>query len=445
MRLAWLPLLLLLAATGTRAAPPPPSFACDRAALIDEKLICSDAMLSAADGALGQAFAALMGATADPVRREAIRADEHAWILRRNRECGVTAHATILDADRPLAVDCFLAAYEERSVDLARMGADRTTDPGQISMPIRHTAPETDTTPAVPLDTLLLAGEEPVFAWREDGALLVLGRDTAGTPGLYLWQAGGGRTRIADAVADPERIERLCLVGGDVLLVPRAADMPLPVQLVDHGTVRLVTRASVPPALAAPCGLSGRHRVIADESGHLALSLGATDRQASEPEDRYVLIGVDGSWGRTRPPIRLDRRLGLWAEYLAGTREFVVAPDHLPGRGETAFERVWAKTGCLAFWRVAEDGAAIQGCIPFGGGANAMPRPLPSAAGLYVADRAAGLFKIEGETLERVLAGPVEAATLAPDRCHIAFARAPAAESRTRGRPVAILDVCRGG
>ncbi len=84
---------------------PPASFACDRAELVDEQIICSDALLRQADHALGKSFAALMAATSDAARREALRSDEHTWIIRRNRECGVVKATKVTDADRPGYVD----------------------------------------------------------------------------------------------------------------------------------------------------------------------------------------------------------------------------------------------------------------------------------------------------------------------------------------------------
>jgi uncharacterized protein len=451
--LAALPFLVVPSSAGT---VPEASFACDRPGTIDEQVICSDALLRGADAALDRQFAALLAATEEAVRRESIRADEHGWILRRNRECGATAGVKLTDAERPLLVDCFLAAYDERAADLDRMRREPIVEPGEVSSPIRRSmfgeTKDVGSQAGIPMvDTGLVAleGDEPVFAWRSDGALLVLGRDEAKfAPGLWEWRAGTKPRLVSEAVADPERIERICLAGEDVLLVPRlAGDPPLPVQLLDGKGMRLVNRRDVPGALAMTCGLWGRRRLVTDAEGKAAVALGALDRLAGDPEDRYVQFRRDDGGHRTTPPIRIDRRMGLRAEYAARTAEFVVSAAHRPMRGEAGFERVWAKTGCLPFWRVsAADGSASQGCIPFGDYVGHLPQPLPSPAGLFVAAEDAGLYRIEGETARRVVSGPVEGALIAPDGCQLAVARSYVGKSRPkRGREVAVANLCPAG
>lgn len=425
-----------------------PSFSCERAGLLDEQIICSDALLRIADSVLARQFAGLIRETDDPVRREAIRADEHGWILRRNRECGATAGVRLLDAERPLLVDCFLAAYDERGSDLDRIRREPGTEPGRISAPIRHPsfAPST-AAPETAIDTGLIAGDadQPVMAWRPDGSLLVIGRlASGGGSGLFQWRPGAKPVLLSDAVADPDRVERICLTGEDILLVPKGAGDPAPVQLLDGKSIRLLSRHDVPPVLAQACGLWSRRHLILDAAGEGAVSLGSIDRQAGEPGDRFVMLRHGADTHPVTPPIRVDRRTGMRGQYLAQSAEFVVSLAHRPSPGEAGFERVWAKTGCLSFWRIAAaDGAETVGCIPFGDYVGLMPQPLPTAGGLYFAAESAGLYRIDGSTAARVLSGPVDDPLVAPDGCQIAFARgSPSGRTNRRGQKIAVFDAC---
>jgi uncharacterized protein YecT (DUF1311 family) len=446
-------LAVLTAWAASAETVPPASFACNRPGRPDEQIICGDALLRAADGALGRQYAALIADTADPVRREAIRADEHSWIIRRNVECAISASTKLTDSERPLQVDCFLAAYDERAADLDRMKREPGTDPGAISSPIRRSlfAEGTGAAP-VPAGHVVHTGlvsadaDHPVFEWRADGALLVIGRDAARfVLGLYQWTDGAAPRPVSDAIADAERIDRLCPIGDDIVVIPRpAADSP-PLQLVAGGAARLVARGNLPADLVSSCGLSAHRRLVPDDLGHAVLDLGPAERLVAAADDRYVRLRRGGVTQLTTPAIRVDRRVGLRAQYLADTAEFVVSAARRPAQGDSAVERIWAKTNCAPFWRVAAaDGAARTDCIPYGSYVGHVPQPLPTKAGLFFAVQDSGLYRVkEGVAAEPVLDGPVENPVVAPDGCRIAFAGNPAADSRLkRGRAVEILDIC---
>ncbi len=169
------------------AAPPtvpdpdqPASFDCSRAAGVDEKLICSDALLRHADLELSRHYKELLQSIPDASRVALIRSDEHSWIIRRNYECGVSKSLTITDPDRAAYVDCFIAAYEERQWDLARIKDDPSADPTSISTPIRRSLyNNSELASPLPATSVVATGltasttGPDALSFKPDGTLLV--------------------------------------------------------------------------------------------------------------------------------------------------------------------------------------------------------------------------------------------------------------------------------
>jgi uncharacterized protein len=114
--------VICLAASLPAVAQVGPSFDCERAALVDERLICSDPTLRQADRDVAVLYRRVLE-TRQGARREELRLDQRNWLLQRNKECGVFKTTKIAEADRLDYVHCFLDAYAERKDDLAAMRA----------------------------------------------------------------------------------------------------------------------------------------------------------------------------------------------------------------------------------------------------------------------------------------------------------------------------------
>ncbi len=97
---------LLLAATSLPAAAA--SFDCAKAASPIERAICADPKLSAADGALGEAFAKAR-ARLSPAGQQALTQDQRAWLRYRDDYCRIAA--------KPLP-ECLTQVYGPRVAEL---------------------------------------------------------------------------------------------------------------------------------------------------------------------------------------------------------------------------------------------------------------------------------------------------------------------------------------
>jgi uncharacterized protein len=412
---------------------PPASFDCARATGIDERIICADPLLRSADTALSRHYVDLMKDPQYATRREALRTNEHSWIILRNKECGVAKATKIASEDLPGYVDCFLDAYDERADDLVQMKARPAVEPADIAAPIRKSLfaadePASSIDPAALLSTGLRVAPavHRRIAWLRDGSLLVL-NGQASPVGLSLWTKQGAARTIVDHLEAAGGVDDLCDDGGHVGLVSTKDDGK------HHGLDLLTADVPAAPLLAA-CPSAGR--TVAGNDARIRLALG--------PPDRFV--GIDhGDRSRiiVEPHIRIDHRFALRGAYEPFVDSFVVSPAARPDSMAEAVERRWAKTGCLTVWQVAAStNAATPVCIPYGSYRHAVPEPLPTRAGFFFGVGDHGLYRMIDGRVARVLDHAVDMPAVSPDGCLIAFAR-PAADQP--GRQVMLLDACKLG
>ena len=103
------------------------SFDCAKARMPDELLICGDPGLSRADERMSDSYRALMDgvqaqALGDAVR-DRLRAEQRAWVGRRNKRCGLTASTKLDPANRAHLAECLREEVEERIARLDRLRA----------------------------------------------------------------------------------------------------------------------------------------------------------------------------------------------------------------------------------------------------------------------------------------------------------------------------------
>lgn len=82
---------------------PVASFDCGRAATADERAICSDVALARLDREVDESWSSQMRSENDPKRRDALKADQTAWLDRRDNACRTGPR-----------VPCLTALYEAR-------------------------------------------------------------------------------------------------------------------------------------------------------------------------------------------------------------------------------------------------------------------------------------------------------------------------------------------
>jgi uncharacterized protein len=406
----------LLASAGSAFAVEA-SFDCKDAALVDEKIICSDPLLGKADESLAQSYSDLMSA-ADAARQESLRADQHNWLVLRNRECAVSKATKVTDDSRAGYVDCFLAAYEEREIDLANIKAMPQKQPGEVSSPIRKSrfaaGEQPGTESASGIDTKLIMRTGPQPLWSNDGRLIAIaGLAGAAKSSLYAWQPGHDPVVLSAPMDDAGNVESLCVHGDSVVLTRKAS--------AESATVSLKTDAAVGP-------LAWAARFDGDACGGKPVQ-----------DDHFVTLKNGGKEVPVHPLIRKDRRLSQGVMYVPGADRFIVSTASRPDALRTEIERRWAKTDCLPFWQVAaSSGEATRGCIPYGPYVKTVPQPLPTKAGLFFAADDQGLYKVTGDTVVRVVSGRISLPALSADQCLISFA-----EGDGGVRPLKVLDACK--
>ncbi len=425
---------------------PAAGFDCDKAGGVDELLICSDPLLRQADFDLATRYESLIHGTSDSAYIATLRADEHGWVMLRNKECRVTKATKISDANSGDLIDCFLDSYAERLADLDQMKANPGTDPLAISAPIRKSlfssgsdrpAPSAD----ILADTGLFAesAEHPLVAWQPDGGLVVLGKGTDSTrAALYLWRDGKPSMLLVPQVKHSARVERLCARGSQVYLLGH--DAPLLQITVSSGAVRDIAAADLSPDTAIACGVGSSLRIVGDAAGTTSLVLGPA-QDADGKGERFVQWHGVGGPRTVEPAIRIDHRYPLVAFYQPFAQNYVVAAQQWPPEMRLATERRWAKTNCLPYWLVsAKSGEATRQCVPYGDYIGPAPLPLPTAAGAYFAVHGAGLYRVAESGAQQVVAGQIDGAAVSADGCQIAFAGAPLKD----GRPaVKVFNACK--
>jgi uncharacterized protein len=448
--LATLLACLLLSFSGfchgpAQAESVPAGFDCDKASGADERIICSDPALRQADLDLAGLYQGLIRSHSDSAYVATLRADEHGWIMLRNKECRVSKATKLTDANAGELVDCFLDAYEERRADLEQMQANPGADPATISAPIRKSlfsaeASQAIAPPASLLDTGLSAesAEHPVLAWQPDGSLLVLGKGSDSGAALYGWREDKPALLLMPRIKRPSRIERLCGRGTLAYLIGR--DGVLIEVSVASGATHEMALSDLPADVALACGLDPALRIVGDTSGKTSLILGPAQGPDGKGA-RLVQWRKAGDSHAVEPAIRIDHRFALTGSYSAIAQTYLVAAGPWPLEMRAAIERRWAKTNCLPYWQVlAKSGEASRQCIPYGDYIGPAPQPLLTAVGVYFAVHGAGLYRSVDSVAQPVLLGPIDGATVSADGCKIAFAGNPVKDGRASVR---ILEVCR--
>ena len=426
-------------------APPRASFACARAATLDETLICSDVLLSQRDAELARQYRALLRSTNDAARAEELRNDQHAWILRRNAECGVFKGTLITDANRAGYIDCFLDAYAERAADLRRMGSMTTLAPRAISMPIRKSLPSAAPHEFVGArrfisDTGITVAPGPIdpqVRWLDADRLAVIDASHA----LITWSVRGRKSQRTDVTLPVGGQDALCAADGALYLSDHpgsasAALRKLAIDGVGHGTTAPdaeARRGGCPIEIAA---LGAGRVALADPGGAWVLSLGSISRGRAPTAPRFV---TEQQGGRppmpVAPPIRLDSRFSLGGAYLEFEQRFVVwyRPARLPRAEAQAELRRWAKSDCLPFWVIdPATGSAQTRCIPFGGYNQVRPIPVLAKTKWFLIATTApkltpdetwlGFYAIgPGNEAQRIYPGALQYASTSPDGCKIAL------------------------
>jgi uncharacterized protein YecT (DUF1311 family) len=397
--------LALGIAKAAPAAPlPPASFDCAKAPGVDERVICGDPLLRQADHALGQAYQAARAAATDKAR---LRADEHGWVMQRDRECGVDKF-TLLTADNlPRFSDCFLGEYDERMGDLRQMRLHPGEDPQSISHPIRKVFPDIAPAPSnAPFVTIpILPGQDiTAFAWRL-------------TPAAYPFQTLGSDESLAALVMSPDDSEGVFSTESDAsnvaapganhsIRTTKIATIPGPIHFtalcgLPNGDIVLsqsrngpfgmiskagfANRPTLPADIQATCNLAPNQMSIGDGNGHL-LKFGPV-KAGVQAEPRFISITSGAITKTVEPPIRIDSRSHFSAYFQAWNRKFIVYQDTWPPGTDDIMERRWEKTNCAAYYEIdADTEAATSYCVPFGPFATAAPHPLILPQRIYYSD-----------------------------------------------------------
>jgi uncharacterized protein len=435
-------LALPIGEASAQDAPARPSFSCARAATIDEKLICSDPLLSERDLELTRAYRGLLAQTQDPARAEDIRADQHAWILRRNAECGVFKSTRISDDERGSYIDCFIDSYDERAADLRQMANQPTVAPGDISTPIRKPLPssvpeELERARRYLVATGLTVAPGPVapqVRWLDPDRVVAIDATRA----LVTWSARGKAATRTDIAVATDVPTALCASDGAVYLAARPGG-PLRKLLIDLGG--RTTAAPEADAQRGKCAseasaLAEGHLAVADPGAAWVLNLGSNAHGHAITEPRFV---VESQAGRpavpVTPPIRVDSRTALGGQYLDFLERFLVwyQPARLSHGEAQAMLRRWAKFDCLPYWLVdPAQGRADQRCIPFGGYNQLRPIPIVAKTRHFFlattvpkagADEAwLGFFELEPDrSAKRIVPGVFIYAETSPDGCKVAL------------------------
>jgi uncharacterized protein YecT (DUF1311 family) len=440
------------------------SFNCERAVLLDERLICSDTLLSQADLELGRAYRALLDSTKDAARIEELHSDQQAWILRRNAECGVFKSTLPKTSEWPAYVDCFLDAYEERAGDFRRMAANPTTPPSEIALPIRKSllglAPEEASGyRRFLLDTGITLSADPInmpLRWLDDNRLVGVdgaGQEGDGTRALLVWSARTASVTRTGASVPIHWRRSLCAAAGAIYISGLSGAAPTELR---RFTIDDAARAAAAPpgeiprgecALEVPALLDGRV-LVADLTGGSSLYLGSTSRGRAAGALRYVTEQRTGHPSAlVVPPVRIDSRFGLGGNYLPFSRRFLVwyEPGRLPRTQWQAAQRRWVKADCLAYWLIdPESGRAETRCIPFGGYNETRPIPVIAKPGAFFlvapvtkpgpSDGWFGFYALRDGHAQRIAPGAFISASTSPDGCRIALIDAAS--------KVSVFDAC---
>ncbi len=412
----------------TTAGTTSPSFSCAHAPGVDEKLICADPLLRAADHQLGQAYSVLRNANPDPTYRTSLRNDERSWILQRDTECGVTKYTVVTASNRPGYTDCILDEYAERLDDLAQMRAHPQTSPGDISHPIRSAAGPPAAAPpaasAVFSSLQLPAGtSNPLLVWR-NGTVLLLTTNADGS-GTVSALANGSLHSLAKMPQGVDYTQACPLEDGSILLLP-AGGTPRS-WISPAGKFQGQPPASLPATAQASCG-GGSSMSLQNGAGatihYGPAALGVT------PAPRFVTLTTAAGTAPTSLPIRIDSRFHLSAAYLPFADAFLLNQSVNPASLAPAVERRWGKNNCRAYWQVdAKTGVVTPGCIPFGPYVNDAVVALPTQSGIYLAAGSYGLFRLvpstaqinAANTAQLVMPGSISQASISPDGCSLAF------------------------
>jgi uncharacterized protein YecT (DUF1311 family) len=118
--------------TDNRETMPPttgkPSFDCAKAKSASARLICSDADLSKADGALRAKFKSAI-ASRDEAAKKQLVGEQLVWLRERNKRCGVGPDKTSISVDQLVgAKPCMMQAIAERIALLSSSGLAATTN-----------------------------------------------------------------------------------------------------------------------------------------------------------------------------------------------------------------------------------------------------------------------------------------------------------------------------
>ena len=294
---------LALMCWGHAAQAEQASFDCQKAALVDEKIICSDSMLSHADYLMGNSYLALKSSLVDPARQDALRADQHNWLLLRNRECGVTKQTKVTDDNKARYVDCFLAAYDERAADLESIKANPDKAPSDISTPIRKSQLETAEPSAEAekalVQTNIKVGSAPLFAWASTGQLAVVAEPAGShSASLFVWKPGQDAVISLETLSDPADIQKLCVQNDDIILIRKASSdaepMSATVKIAPDASHASIAWTPLSSDLASACRYDLHRRLVGSPAGHNYIDLGERVNEAVS-EDRFVKLYKDST------------------------------------------------------------------------------------------------------------------------------------------------------
>jgi uncharacterized protein YecT (DUF1311 family) len=98
-------------------ATPNPSFNCAQARSVEERLICGDSALAAADRALADAYNKLLQALPE-AQRDGLRREQRDWVANRGKQCNITPDTRLSDDNRGALARCLTGLLTARQRDL---------------------------------------------------------------------------------------------------------------------------------------------------------------------------------------------------------------------------------------------------------------------------------------------------------------------------------------
>jgi hypothetical protein len=209
-----------------------------------------------------------------------------------------------------------------------------------------------------------------------------------------------------------------------------------------------------------PCDRRSDERMIrrywaSDYSGTFYLDFGP-EKWGDTVDYAVVLMRADGR-SRKELPIRRVQVLPNCTQYDKHSDSFLIRDCGDYGTVPANHAR-WRETGCHSFWWVRlPEGKVEEVCLPYRGSFSVID-VLPTRAGLYFTSLhsrdskgpqdpgSAGLYRLDGPSVTRVLPGMLVNASVSPNGCRLAFTYSPNPDAwamQSKEHPtVASIDVC---